>query len=172
MLLISSIGCAHYYSGGPWTGKVIDSETKQPIEGAVVAAEWYETFAAIPEKSDRFRGAKEVVTDSEGIFKIDKQSYFSILPESEIQGPFIIIFKAGYGFFPESHIYPKDWDKHYFEKPGAVVELPKFKTIDERRRKLHGGLITSVSLHKKLKKLFEQMNIERIEEGYPPLNTE
>ena len=168
LLSMTSVGCAHY-SAGPWTGKVIDSETKQPIEGAVVVAEWYESFAAIPETSSRFRGSKEVLTDSEGMFKIDAQSFFSMLPDSRMPGPDITIFKAGYGYFPVQHIYPKDWNRHYFEKPGAVVELPKYKTMEERRQKLQGGLIPGLHDFSKLKKFMEQVNIERVGQGYKPL---
>ncbi len=162
--LVSSIGCAHY-TGGPWTGKVIDAETKQPIEGAVVVVEWDESFAAIPESSSRFKDAKEALTNSEGIFKIDAQSYFSILPDSRISGPHFAIFKPGYGLFPESHVYPKDWDNDYFIKPGAVVELPKWKTIQERRQKLPSE---SVYGARNLKIYLKLLNQERMEIGYKP----
>lgn len=163
--LIPSIGCAHY-SGGPWSGKVIDAETKQPIEGAVVVAVWYETFAAIPESSSRFKAAKEVITDSKGEFRFSKQSYSSFLPDGEIVGPHFTIFKPGYGYFPAQHVYPKDWDNDYFIKPGAVVELPKWKTINERREKLPSEGEPGT---KNLKIYMKLLNQERIDIGYKPL---
>lgn len=166
--LIPSVGCAHY-SGGPWTGKVIDAETKQPIKGAVVVAEWDESYAAIPETAYRLKDVKEVLTNSEGQFKIDAQTYYSVLPDSRIAGPHFTIFKPGYGYFPSQHVSPKDWKNDFFEKSDAVVELPKYRTIEERREKLNGGLISGLHRVMKLKLFREQVNIERLETGYKPL---
>lgn len=169
LLLTVFVGCAHY-SQGPWIGKVIDSETKQPIEGAVVVAVWYEGYASIPEGTSRLKAAKETLTDSGGMFKIDKQSYFSILPGGMIYEPNITIFKAGYGYFPAQHVYPKDWDNEYFIKPGAVVELPRWKTIKERREKLLSGPMGLYGMHeyKMVPNFMELLNKERVDIGYKP----
>lgn len=162
-LTVISIGCAHY-SEGPWSGKVIDAETKQPIEGADVVAVWNEAYPSIPEMTSRTKAVKEVLTDSNGVFYIDKKSYYTSIPGSLILGPLITIYKPGYGYFPAQHKYPKLWDKDYFLNSNAVVELPQWKTIKERREKLPSDDEPGV---KHLKIYMKLLNQEKIDIGYP-----
>jgi hypothetical protein len=179
LLLMTSTGCAHY-SRGPWAGKVIDAETKEPIEGAAVVAVWREDFAAGPGSGDEFVDAVEILTDNKGSFEITSKSYFPMLPRGEIYGPKFTIYKPGYKLFQHTeygetvddsrmHFYPKDW-KGLFEKSGDTVELTKLKTREERLRNLPGKSTPDVdSLHYyKIKKFIKLMNTESIELGIKP----
>jgi len=65
-----SISYAELYSGGPWRGRVIDADTKEPIEGAVVVAVWQREYDGPFEGITRFHEAKEVLTDKEGKFEM------------------------------------------------------------------------------------------------------
>lgn len=81
-----------YHSDGPYKGKVIDLETGEPIEGAVVAGVWYLTH--------RFCDAKEAVTDNNGEFVLPKGSCFSFWPFTEMGRAEVVVFKPGYLAYP------------------------------------------------------------------------
>lgn len=112
---------ADLYSGGPWRGRVIDADTKQPIEGAVVAVVWnrvYDTgFGSIP----IFQEAKEMLTDKSGFFEVpayiekrgktywrgkdlkaDPKAHL-LYSGPEIRDPDFIIYKPSYGNFPHQY---------------------------------------------------------------------
>ena len=61
---------ADLYSGGPWRGRVIDADTKQPIEGAVVALVWNRVYDCGVGRYPYFQEAREVLTDKTGSFEI------------------------------------------------------------------------------------------------------
>jgi len=92
---------------GPWKGRVIDAETKEPLEGAVVLAVWDRNYRTPTGTSSYFYEAKEVLTDKDGRFEIPSYISINFLPIiSYIRGPEFIIFKPGYGSFPNYRINP------------------------------------------------------------------
>jgi hypothetical protein len=134
-----------YYSDGPWKGTVIDAETKQPIEGAVVVAIWEKEYGGPAGPYSYFLDAKEVLTDKDGRFLIPKFWKLNLVPIlSWIEGPTFEIFKPGYTAFPGVGF---DYFKYFPKSPlgvsltaladlfkqGVVVELLKLKTREERR---------------------------------------
>ena len=144
-LLSTTSGC---YAKGPWHGKVIDAETKQPIEGAVVVAVWDYRTITLTGGANSFLDAKESTTNANGQFEIPAQSYLSIPLFREVQKLIAFtIYKPGYGSFPES-VAPKNkntedinkWSIKYesmFKNEEDIVELPVAKTIGERIKVLH-----------------------------------
>lgn len=95
---ISLSGCA-----ASTTFRVLDAETKQPIEGAVALAEWigYRRMAIIAgPTSTHTAKIVEVVTDSEGIFQIPV-----VLGRLAAQTPQLKVYKAGYVGWDSSRIY-------------------------------------------------------------------
>ena len=143
-----------FYSDGPWSGKVIDSETKEPIEGAVVLTVWRKVYATPAGDNSYFLDAIEVLTNKEGKFIIPKFRAVNIIPIiRRFEGPDFTIFKPGYTafssieyvgwiyfnkYFPDSPLR-KDRDTLVgFFKKGVVVELLKLKTRDERLRNIPG----------------------------------
>ena len=93
-----------------FSGKVIDWETLEPIEGAVVVARWNKSRARWPDGgTDRFHAAKETLTDEKGDWTITgpkgKTDEFNkdhhriislILRKFYIQDPYFYIYKPGY----------------------------------------------------------------------------
>src|SRR4030067_3602137 len=69
-----------YYSDGPWSGKVIDAETKEPIEGAVVVAVWKKIYSTLTGDSSYFFDAIETITDRTGNFSISNFKAVKMTP--------------------------------------------------------------------------------------------
>lgn len=110
---------AELYSAGPWRGRVLDADTKEPIEGAVVVAIWEREYESQLGSYSYFHDAKEVLTDKEGKYEIptyvekkDKSFWRNQDLKEEIRGPsgwytgprirdpIFIIYKPWYGNFP------------------------------------------------------------------------
>ena len=107
VVLVCLVIMIPYACSRDWTfrGKVIDYDTKEPIEGAVVVAEWLEARATIAGESTRYRDVKETLTDKNGEWVIvgPKGRRYDPVPFwSFITGihytlhPGFIIFKPGY----------------------------------------------------------------------------
>lgn len=86
---------------GPYQGRVVDADTMEPIEGAVVLVEWYKRRMTSPV----FYDAEEVLTDSKGQFYIPKKWSWSPWTNLVLDSS-IIIFKAGYGHVDLSSYRP------------------------------------------------------------------
>lgn len=121
-----------YHSDGPYRGKVLDLETGEPIEGAVVAAAWSLTH--------RFCDAKETVTDKNGEFVLPKGSCFSFWPFTEISVR-VVVFKLGYLGYPPLGASPEERRArmpgvtgHEFQnkKEYNIIKLARPKTQMER----------------------------------------
>ena len=76
ILLFLLVNYEYTIAAGPWRGKVIDAETKEPIEGAVVLAVWHRNYRTPAGDNAYFYEAKEVLTNKEGRFEIP--SYIQI----------------------------------------------------------------------------------------------
>lgn len=158
-------GCAHAFAKGPWSGRVIDAETKEPIEGAVVVAVWEEDYAAAIQRGRVFRDAAESLTNSEGYFEIEARTFLPMLPDGKIVGPKITIFKPGYGYYPRFQISPRRGTGSYFDKPNSVVELPKLHTKEERLKNKPDKHTPNVEDEHKIKLFIHLLNIERKDLG-------
>jgi hypothetical protein len=75
---------------GPYEGKVVDAETNQPIEGAVVHGSWHKRYLG---GGTEYYDSYEVLTDKHGEFKILGQG---LLIFSDVEGMMLTIFKVGY----------------------------------------------------------------------------
>ena len=84
---------AHAGYRGPFQGRVVDAETKEPIEGAVVFVEWQILHMWAGET---FYDSAEVLTDANGAFSI--ASNWSWNPWTNVRmDSLFVIFKRGYG---------------------------------------------------------------------------
>ncbi len=94
------------YHKPAFKGKVIDAETKQPIEGAVVVIVYERIVAGLGTGWSAFPfDIRETLTNSEGIFQIP--SYTTVIhPFSFASSVNIIIFKPGYGSYPQYQKVP------------------------------------------------------------------
>ncbi len=142
------------YHKPEFRGKVIDAETKEPIEGAVVVA----IYNAHPIISGPAGGSayiikiKETLTDEKGEFYFP--AYTTIIQPLSIEDVVdFIIYKPGYGSYPGREIYPFNYvgPEYLFSKKlgtkeevrrgteivtitHGVVELPALRTWEERRK--------------------------------------
>jgi hypothetical protein len=161
-------------------GRVIDFETKEPIEGAVVVAYWYERMAAPAGGDTRLNEVKETLTDMDGAWSItgpEEESgdpYYSYATGTYyIQHPRFIVFKPGYCPWPDGFALNSCRGKM---KPGGAgkvaegenIELPKLKEQD-RLRAIPNRPTDS---KKKLPFLFEQINEERKRFNLKPVGEE
>lgn len=158
------------YNKPVFKGRVIDAETKEPIEGAVVVVD-YAKRSLVSGPGGGGTGfildIKETLTDNNGEF------YFSsyttpLLPQWAEDYAEFIIYKPGYGSFPGQGAMPSglglDSIEIFFSKGigGAgeleglvntkaamikvtfgIVELPKLKTREERRLSMPGPIFGS-----------------------------
>ena len=93
VILINSVGCSVY---DPYRhGKVVDANTKEPLEGVVVMGVWdidiilwYLTMAPL-----EYYDAKETVTDEDGDFTLGLGPWFY---PGFLQTPRIKVYKRGY----------------------------------------------------------------------------
>jgi len=165
MLLGMTDGLQPAWADGPYRGKVIDAETKEPIEGAVAVAVWMSNQFGLVESHEVFAEAKEAMTDKDGEFVIPGYKWTSIFFYFGIQPPEIYIFKPGYGDFPWHRAYPppKQSNAQLLEpfKTHAVVELPRLKTREERLDTLHNYHVCCLVPREKVPNLIKMENIER-----------
>ena len=130
-----TVGCSDAKTYGPYYGKVVDMETKEPIEGAAVLVVFYANEPGPAGSITRYADALETQTDKNGEFRIpehmvtpEKRRYF-LVPHG-----YFTIFKPGYGcypmhkdvkpiFVPNGMLPPKE---------SVTIELPRLKTIQER----------------------------------------
>jgi len=147
------------YSKPEFHGKVIDSETKEPIAGAVVVVLYYKrsTFSLNPGGPSSFvTKAKETLTDKQGEFFF--HSYSELMWLNEDVGARFIFFKPGYqaGYGP-TYISPLLTEKYFsageiakeieieagsfnnssyvkWKGPLGIVELKKARTREEKLR--------------------------------------
>jgi hypothetical protein len=124
-----------YYEGN-YHGKVIDSKTREPIEGAVVLGVWYKVYIGPGGEAHEYYDSRETVTDKKGEFAI-KGMRPRVMTHLEKMD--IVIFKAGY-----EDIYLDSWeslksvgdyrDRFEWEGNKAIISLEKW-TVEQRRRR-------------------------------------
>jgi hypothetical protein len=138
LVLTMLAGCgpiSPLFAGGPYKGRVIDAETKEPIVGAVVLAVWYRRAPGLGGPSQGFLDAEETLTDKNGEFVIGEHPPASLIPGTWVDGPNITIFYPNYGFYPIYQTAPspklgRDKFNELLEKH-TVIELPPLKTRKE-----------------------------------------
>ena len=169
-------------------GKVIDADSREPIEGAVVVATWHEERATPAGATSRFKDVKETLTDKNGewiikgpkgrdggnitaIFTFLTGTYYTTPPE-------FIAFKPGYCSWPAGFgidacmkkIKPGGNDKI---ADGDTIELPKLPNKTKREDKLRNQGISLIhegyDTIKKQENLIRLLNIERKKLGLSEL---
>lgn len=175
ILLIAAPMTTTAFAGGPWKGKIIDIETKEPIEGAVVLAIWQRAYRTPAGDNTYFYEAKEVITDKEGRYEIPAYTPINLLPIiSYIREPEFFIFKPGYlsltGEYLEENVTdtPTELSKNdkFFRLAPGIIELPKLKTREERKINLYS--VPPSIPDDKMPKFIQLMNEEEIDIGLQP----
>jgi hypothetical protein len=155
------------YREGAFKGKVIDAETKEPIEGAIVVATYYVEQYGFVESNTMAIDAKEVLTNRNGEFYIPPHLFVRLYLVATKDTTQFIIFKPGYACaegpeyvqlpsgFIQRPSYPMIAEA--FRK-GATVELVKVMTKEERLRNIPDSPTGMRS--RKLPLLFKAINEE------------
>jgi hypothetical protein len=172
------------YSKPEFRGRVIDAETRQPIEGAVVVVAYGKWEVGGPGGgSTRTFDAKETLTDKNGEFFFP--SYTTIIgPFSRTSSADFIIFKPGYRAISRSEGIEgiKVSDEKYFAidkdmigKEGEIKYIDDWETlrtyegplgIVELKRGEHDPLTPTDYRSEKLPLLFKALNEDRRSRGY------
>jgi hypothetical protein len=143
---LASLGLAN--ADGPYHGRVVDAETKQPIEGAVVFAEWRIRSPGVVRHLAHY-DAQEAFTDQQGNFVIAGIITPPKDPTAKLEEPKFIIFKPGYEAIKPRILKPTSAEvqaRHNIkdnisqENGVVVVELRKLTDPKERRLNLTGFL--------------------------------
>jgi hypothetical protein len=160
----------------PYRGKVIDADTKEPIEGAVVVAVWTREAPTFPTGEDVvFKKARETVTDKNGEFSIKPYHHYSLRPLSKLWLRWII-FKPGYASFAPGR-YPQHpkvkWqlESDRLFRPYTVIEIPKLKIKEEKQKYLQAVPPSDVVPAKKIPLLIHAYNCESVSLGLRPIHT-
>jgi hypothetical protein len=170
-LALNFLGCSYvvrwpYYYLAPFKGKVIDTDAKEPIEGAVVLAVYYMTTISIAGGGSYPFDAQETLTDENGEFRIPtKRVWFHKIsgwPPRDLE-----IFKPGYGTL--WHKRAKAVGENKSRPPPkkyVVYELPKLKTIKGRKYNLPRGYHDIPYMKRKL--YMKAINEESVSLGLEP----
>lgn len=116
MLLHICQGCTR-----PITGKIVDAETGQPIEGAILLVEWTKVhgFGNSYTSSEK---AVEVLSNKNGVVNIPGYN------DPTVQSPDVTVYKPGYVAWNNKWIFPDRRKRTDFEwGDGYVFKLDKFR---------------------------------------------
>ena len=158
ILSVAISGCAIYHHYGEYSGKIVDAETKQPLEGAVVLVKYYTwTWGSPGGQSSHYLDAQEAVADKKGEFKISSLNAFAFRPLATFEPePGFTIFKPRY----ECYTRPMAADSR------VTIELRQLKTVKERIANLS---CTPVNVpNNRMMQFLKIQDIERIELGFKP----
>jgi hypothetical protein len=167
MLEACAAGPSDPLRDGPWKGRIIDIDTKEPIQGAVIVAVWERVYRTPAGPNSYLYEAKEVLTDKDRMFEIPAYRPVNLLPLiSYMRGPRFIIFKPGYLGLEEyldenvvdRVVVLQERLRTYRLSPG-LIEIPNLEKREERLRNIPGGP-TDVGAQK-LPLLFRAINEER-----------
>ncbi|MBA3036076.1 MAG: carboxypeptidase-like regulatory domain-containing protein [Desulfobacterium sp.] len=119
-----------YYSKPEFRGRVIDAETKEPIEGAVVVVLYSKCFLIGNPggPNPHIIKAKETLTDKNGEFYIS--SYFALTPLSEDSGTQFIFYKPGYKSIEKIKATDLPDDKYFGIEKDMIGKEGEIKNID------------------------------------------
>lgn len=106
----------------PISGTVIDGETKQPIEGAVILVEWTKKVGIGDYHTESVK-VVETMSDKEGKFKVSGLFNFAV------DKPDVAVYKKGYVAWNNKFIFPS-WEKRtgFRWQSGRSYLLEKFKS--------------------------------------------
>lgn len=147
LLLLLPGGYLPAEAAGPWQAQVVSADTKLPLEGVVVLAWWTRHVRSFGGPSEEHRDSQEILTDKDGRFTIESRRFFSLNPLVFFRGPFVAMFKSGYGDYEwpgyqGSETWPKEkrealrTEAQLLQLDGIVLEMPVLRTPGDRNEYL------------------------------------
>lgn len=163
LVFLSLGGCAPpIYFAKATHGTVVDAETKQPIAGAVIVANWDLLYELSGEDSHGVRSMQitEVVTDKQGNYVVPGwgpklRPCFTYLDNHD---PVLSVFKSGY--VPEGWMNDRDSNSwvRVSEWDGRALELKPFRgTPRYRWNRLSSFMINCRHHTRPLKAMYEEI---------------
>jgi hypothetical protein len=151
-LLFGTIGCY-----ATITGTVVDAETGEPIEGAVVLVEWTKTHGFGLTYTESYK-VIEAVTDKEG--KVIVSGVFN----PTVNPPQVTVYKKGYVAWNNEFIFPNYRHREDFKyKDKITIKIERFKEVysyDNHVDFIRLCINSTLNLEAK-KKIFEVFEWER-----------
>jgi len=139
------------------TGRVVDAETREPIEGVAVFIYWGKPGPGPPglAASSVEVEVAEDLTDAEGLFKVPQ--YSTLFKHYRMA-----VYKRGYVCWSSRKIFPTYEERKGFRlKRGMVIKLEHFK--EEYSREKHAGFTLDCSVNRKMPGLFDDAINSEIE---------
>lgn len=168
-IILAAIGpCTVMHKFGPYYGRVVDQDTAEPIAGAVVLVEFRTLLYTLAGFTSHFVDALETVTDHNGTFHIaPHRSWVFRSPHKWNRHCIIIVFKPGYGTYPEHSGIKERYEpgNSIPENEPVIVKLPRLESRAERQRNLTCLLLGTVP-EAKSKTLRLLIDMERKDLGY------
>ncbi len=172
VLLTTVSTVTHEY--GPYYGKVVDAETKAPIEGAVLVLVFFTNKYGSPGGPVGHQvDVKEAVTDKNGEFRTPAYRYFKYRIFSTWDpNPMATIYKSGFGCYRDHKQAKLDVEiVPSYTLPArqyTTAFLPKLLTIEERMAP--GSRCTMPTTSYDQTPLYaKEVNVERKARGLEPL---
>jgi hypothetical protein len=139
LILLLNAGCSYAIRyDGTYTGIVVDVDTRDPIEGAVVLGTWYTVAHTVAGGVSSYYDARETVTDKNGEFSIPGMGLRIM---SNLEPMDFLIFKAGYehvGSMPWVSLKVDILLSKKIEWKGSEPLIPLRKLTMEERKKQSG----------------------------------
>lgn len=164
--LLMATSCASVKTFG---SRVIDADTKQPIERAVVVAYWYSERPSILGEDSRLKDLKETLTDKNGNWSIIGEKgrehptvpffiLFGVATLRYTKEPAFIVFKPGYCSWPKGYSIETCRGKINLKGPGGIMEgktleLPMLTNREDRLKALPDTLSSSSDDPREYKKI-------------------
>jgi HEAT repeat protein len=126
---------------GPYSGKVIDAQTREPIEGASVLFYWTHVVPAIPHSYSDFIKARLVYTDGKGEYSVPLEPSLSGLL---LESTRVTVYQPGYEAY-QTYDWHGGRDKPGVRRWGNVIALkkiPPFFDHDKHVREMRDFLWT------------------------------
>ena len=146
-----------YYEGS-YHGKVIDSKTLEPIEGAVVLGVWHKEYLGAGGAVYEFYDARETLTDKNGEFTMKGMGPRVL---THLEKTRLVIFKAGYEDIGASWESLKKsmyyTDRVKWEGNKAIIPMDKW-SMEQRRERF--SVRPAALPNEKLKLLLEEIKKE------------
>jgi hypothetical protein len=169
ILMTFQTGCTYVVRyDSPYHGKVVDQETREPIEGAVVLGTWGKYHYGLAGGYSEYYDAKEAVTDKNGEFTIPGEGFLML---SNVGQMGALIYKFGYTFYETG-----SWDtiktgmfsSQQVKWEGDVPVFPLRKLAPEERKNYDNIPGMPSAPGQKVLQMIREIDKERIFRGYEP----
>lgn len=135
-ILLNAVGpCTITHKYGPYYGKVVETQTGEPVEGAYVLLAFYTEMFTPGGFVGKFVETRDATTDKNGEFRIDAYRAWAFrFPHRWRKDCYVTIYKPGFAAFPNDGRQLPDYLPFYSipAKKHVVIELPKLTTYKER----------------------------------------